>query len=128
MRHDGRPQGYLGCIAQEHAHDGGAAGCFVGGEERFARHPAVGHGFVVGFALSLAHDDAEAVVAQVAGLAGALYAVAQHGDDFVFQHFAGALQGELLACGHLFKGAAKIDLCHFLSFVVARRPTAAVRG
>ena len=73
---DGGPELHLGSVGEEHADDGGAAGGLFNGEERFSGLPAVCHGFVVRFSGALAHDDIEAAVAQVAGLAGALYAVA----------------------------------------------------
>lgn len=41
-----------------------------------------------------------------------LHAVADDGDGFVFQDFAGFLQGELLARNNIFFDSAEIDLCH----------------
>ena len=85
---DGGPHLYLSGIAEQHAEDGATLGGLFDAEERLARHPAVGHSLFEGLALALAHDDVEAVVAQVASLAGALDAVADDGDDLVFQYFA----------------------------------------
>ena len=112
---DGGPELHLCCVGEQHADDGAALGGLLKTEERFARHPSVGHRLLIGLALALSHYDIEAVVAQVAGLAGALDAVAEHGDGFVFEHLACLLQRELFAGHHFLDDASKIQFCHFSS-------------
>ena len=89
---DGRPHLYLSGIGEQHAEDGALLGGLLNREERLARYPSVGDGLVVGLAFALADDDVEAVVAQVACLAGALDAIADDGDDLILQYFACFLQ------------------------------------
>ena len=60
----------------------------------------------------LSDDDVEPVVLEVERLPRTLHAVADDGDGFVFQDFAGFLQGELLARNNIFFDSAEIDLCH----------------
>ena len=83
------PYLYLSRVAEEHAYDCAFFGSFFDREECLAGNPSVGNAFFIGFALTLANDYVEAVVAEVACLSGALYSVAQHGDGLVFEHFAG---------------------------------------
>ncbi len=110
---DGGPYGDLPGVGEQILDDRGALGGLFDFEERFARHPAVGDGLVPAFrALALADDDVESVVAQVQRLAGALHAVADDGDGFVFEDFEGFLQGEFLAGYDVLFDVAEIDLCH----------------
>ena len=110
---DGGPYGDLTRVGQQVLDDRRALGGLFDAEERLARLPAVGDGLLPALAaLALAHDDVQAVVPEVERLPRTLHAVADDGDGFVFQDFAGFLQGELLARNNIFFDSAEIDLCH----------------
>ena len=81
------PCGNLPGIGEQHTDDCSALGSLLDGEERLARYPSVGHRLVESLALALSDNDVEAVVAQVTGLSGTLYAIADDGDGLVFQYF-----------------------------------------
>ena len=61
---------------------------------------------------ALADDHIDAVVAHVERLGGALHAVAENGDDLVFQDFLGLGKGEFLAGGDVLDLVGEFDLCH----------------
>ena len=110
---DGGPYGDLARVGQQVLDDRCALGGLFDAEERLARLPAVGDGLLPALAaLALADDDVQAVVPEVERLPRTLHAVADDGDGFVFQDFAGLLQGELLARNNIFFDSAEIDLCH----------------
>ena len=117
---DFRPQLHLRGIGKQHAYDCTLLGSFLDGEQRLARHPSVGHSLVVCFALTLAYDDIEPIVTQVASLTGTLYAIAQHCNRLVFQNLTSLLQRKLLAGHYILNDTAKIHFCHFLFSVFMR--------
>ena len=106
------PDGNLGRIGNQVLDDGTLLAGLLNLEEVHARHPAVGHGLVKGLALALANDDVETVVFQVQGLSGALYAIADDGDNFVLEHLAGMFQRKFFPGDDMFVHSAKIDSCH----------------
>ncbi len=114
---DGGPQRNLRSVRHEKQDHRPFLSCLGHGEERFARHPTVGHGFVpFGFEPRLlAHDHIESVIAQVLRLGGALNAVTDDSDSFVLQSFERFAHGKFFAEQDIFLDTAKIHLCHFLS-------------
>ena len=106
------PYAHHGCIGKQAHDDGTLVGCFFNGEERLARNPSVGLCLLEGLALTLADDDVETIVAQVASLAGTLYAIADDGDSLVLQNLTCFLKRELLAGHNFLDDTAKIHFCH----------------
>ena len=84
---DGRPSLDLSCIREEHTDDGTLFCGLFDREECFARHPSVSHGLVIGFTLTLSHDNVESVVAQVTSLTRSLNTITDNSYSFVFQYF-----------------------------------------
>ena len=79
------PQLDLGGVAEEVADDGTSFERFFDLEEGFAGHEAIAYGFIPGLGVfPLTDYDVDAVVFLVERLAGALNAVADDGDGFVF--------------------------------------------
>ena len=107
-----RPDRDLGGVGNEELDDGRLLAGLLDLEEVDTRHPAVGHGLVVGLALTLANDDLEAVVFQVQGLSGALHAITDDRDNLVLQDLTRFFQGELFAGHDVLVDSAEIDLCH----------------
>ena len=102
------PQLHLGCVRKQHTDNGATLGCLFEREKCFAGHPTVGHCFVVSFPFTLSDDHIEAIVAEVASLAGTLDTIAQDGYGFILQHFTGLFKGKLFAGHHFFNDSAKI--------------------
>ena len=111
------PLAHNGGIGEQAHYDCAAFAGFFNREKSLARHPSVVDGFFECLALTLAHDNVEAVVAQVQALSGALHAVADNGDSLVFEHFAGFVESKFLAGHDGFFNTAKVKSCHMLYFL-----------
>lgn len=127
---DRRPHGDLAGVGKQVLDDGTLCGCLFDLEKRLAGNPAVGYGLVPTLgAFALAHDDVEAIVLEVEGLSGTLYAVSDHGDRFIFERFESLREREFVAGDHIFLDPSEIHFCHgcnvfwliipcFISFLV----------
>ena len=62
--------------------------------------------------MTLPNDHIEPIVSQVHCLTGALYAISDYRNCFVFEYFAGLFQRELFPGDHIFFYTTKIDLGH----------------
>ncbi len=111
---DGRPNGFLGGVGDQHLHDGALLGRFLDVKEGLARLPAVAHRPVPVLLelFGLADNHVETVIPHVQRLSGSLHAVADHGNGLVLQYIAGLLQGEFVPHDHPFDHSTKIYLSH----------------
>ena len=75
MRLNLRPALDLSRVRKKHTDHRAALRRLLERKQRLARHPAVGNSFFVRLSGALAHDDMETIIAQVARLTGALYAI-----------------------------------------------------
>jgi len=108
-----RPHLGLSGIGQEILENRSPLSRFFHREEGLAGNESVLYGLFPGrAALPLPHDDADAVVAEVQGLAWPLRAVAQNGHRFVLQDLLGLVQGKFIGGDDLLPYIAEFDLCH----------------
>ena len=110
----GGPYAHYGRIGEQAHNDACLVGSLLDGEQGFTGNPTVGNSLLIGLTLTLANDNVETVVAEVASLTRALNAIADNGDGLVLQDFTCFLKRKLLAGYHFFDNAAKIHFCHCL--------------
>ncbi len=104
-----RPELDLGGVAEEVADDGAFFERFFDLEEGFAGHEAIAYCFIPGLGVfPLTDYDVDAVVFLVERLAGALNAVADDGDGFIFQYLLCFGERKFFAGDYIFFNSAEI--------------------
>ncbi len=108
------PDLHLGGVTDEHADDRATFGSLFQIEQGFAGNPAVLYGTLPVFFefRSLAHNDIEAIVAQVKRLGRSLDAITKDGDGFVFENPPRFAERKLFSCDNFLFDSAKVNLCH----------------
>ena len=115
---DGGPLLHLTSVRKQHAEDSTLLSSLLDREECLARYPTVSNGLVIGLALTLANDDVETIVAQVASLSRTLHTITDDGNNLILQYFTCFLKRELLAGDYSLDNATKIHFCHNCNYVL----------